>query len=317
MAESLLMGEKMAVPKYDEWMRPTLELLSDGNEHTVKDMDETIAEHFKLSQEDKQELLPSRGAKVYKSRANWARVYLLKANLLVRTKKACYQITDAGLDLLKDPDVTHINANVLKRYPSFTDFFYGHNEDLSSDKVELDQNINQMGTPDEIFESSITKINDALIDDILAEISQIDDYRFEQFVLDLLKKIGYGISGEIKGTTKSKDLGIDGVIYDDKLGFNRIYVQVKKYSKGTTVGRPDLQSFVGAISGLDGKGLFVTTSDFSQGAKDYAGQQNIVLVNGRRLAELMIEHNFGVSTRKVYYIKGLDTDLFAEYIESD
>jgi restriction system protein len=171
-------------------------------------------------------------------------------------------------------------------------------------------------TPDDTFEESFRKINKGLSDDLLSEVVKLSPIAFEQMVIDLLSKMGYGsFENAGKTTTITGDEGIDGVIMEDKLGFDLIYIQAKKWDLDSTVGRPEIQSFVGAISGKGGKGLFVTTAKFSKQALEYAKHQHIILIDGEKLAKLMIEHNFGVSIKKTFEIKAIDTDTFNEYLE--
>lgn len=305
----------MTIPSYQECMKPILSFLSDKKEHTVKEIDEHIAFVFNLSDEEKQQKLPSGGAFFYKSRSNWARVYLSKAGLILKPKKAVFKISDEGIKLNAESSVTNIDKDILIRYNSFKEFIEvsrTHKKEKTNHPNVTVESI-QEDTPDITFEESFNQINSALADDLITEMKNINNYQFEQLVLDLLKAVGYGIDGEIRVTQKSRDNGIDGVISEDKLGFSKIYVQIKKYAEDNKVSRPELQTFVGAIAGLDGKGLFVTLSDFTEGAKEYAKSQNLVLINGQTLAKLMIEHNFGVSIKKIYEIKAIDSDLFADY----
>lgn len=305
----------MTIPSYQECMKPILSFLSDKKEHTVKEIDEHIAFVFNLSDEEKQQKLPSGGAFLYKSRSNWARVYLSKAGLILKPKKAVFKISDEGIKLNAESSVTNIDKDILMRYNSFKEFIEvsrTHKKEKTNHPNVTVESI-QEDTPDITFEESFNQINSALADDLITEMKNINNYQFEQLVLDLLKAVGYGVDGEIRVTQKSRDNGIDGIISEDKLGFSKIYVQIKKYAVDNKVSRPELQTFVGAIAGLDGKGLFVTLSDFTEGAKEYAKSQNLVLINGQTLAKLMIEHNFGVSIKKIYEIKAIDSDLFADY----
>ena len=304
----------MTIPSYQEYMKPILSFLSDKKEHTVKEIDEHIAFVFNLSDEEKQQKLPSGGTFLYKSRSNWARVYLSKAGLILKPKKAVFKISDEGIKLNAGSSVTNIDKDILMRYNSFKEFIEVsrvHKEKASHPNVTVEST--HEDTPDITFEASFNQINSDLADDLITEMKNINNYQFEQLVLDLLKAVGYGVDGEVRVTQQSRDNGIDGIISEDKLGFSKIYVQIKKYAADNKVSRPELQTFVGAIAGLDGKGLFVTLSDFTEGAKEYAKSQNLVLINGQTLAKLMIEHNFGVSVKKVYEIKVIDSDLFADY----
>ena len=261
----------MTIPSYQECMKPILSFLSDKKEHTVKEIDEHIAFVFNLSDEEKQQKLPSGGTFLYKSRSNWARVYLSKAGLILKPKKAVFKISDEGIKLNAGSSVTNIDKDILMRYNSFKEFIEVsrvHKEKASHPNVTVEST--HEDTPDITFEASFNQINSALADDLITEMKNINNYQFEQLVLDLLKAVGYGVDGEIRVTQKSRDNGIDGIISEDKLGFSKIYVQIKKYAVDNKVSRPELQTFVGAIAGLDGKGLFVTLSDFTEGAKEYA-----------------------------------------------
>ena len=169
-------------------------------------------------------------------------------------------------------------------------------------------------TPDDQLEDAYKQINASLASDLLSEVLKISPYTFEKLVVDLLSKMGYGtVAYGSHATVASGDDGIDGVIMEDKLGFSLIYMQAKEWAPDRVVGQPDIQSFVGAIAGKHGDGLFVTTAKFSQKAKDYANAHHIILIDGERLANLMIEYNFCVSTRKTFEIKAIDTDALAEY----
>lgn len=174
----------------------------------------------------------------------------------------------------------------------------------------------QDNTPDDTLEESFRKINESLADDILNEVIKLSPAAFEQMVIDLLSKMGYGAFENAGRTTSlTADEGIDGIIMEDKLGFSLIYIQAKKWDLSSTVRRPDIQSFVGAITGKGGKGLFVTTAKFSKQASDYAKQQHVILIDGEKLAKLMIEYNFGVTVKKVFEVKAIDTDVFNDYLE--
>ncbi|MBQ7262780.1 MAG: restriction endonuclease, partial [Synergistaceae bacterium] len=174
-------------------------------------------------------------------------------------------------------------------------------------------------TPDVMLDRSFRTINDGLADEVLEEVMRLTSTAFERLVIDLLSKMGYGGAFEDAGRTTraSGDEGIDGVIMEDKLGFGLIYIQAKRWDRDRTVGRPELQAFVGAISGKGGKGLFVTTAKFSKQAQDYARQQHIILIDGDKLARLMIDHDFCVSVKRTFAIKAIDTDAFADYDHED
>jgi len=299
------------LPKYYEMHKPFLEYIKDGKEHSLKEIKKYVSDFFQLTDVELAELLPSGRQTVFVNRIGWARTYLKKAGLLDSPARATFIITQSGLEVLKEnPEV--IDDNYLLKFESFREFSKPTLSDAFSPEKQVEN-----GTPDDNFETSFRKINDSLADDILTEVIKLSPTAFEKMVIDLLSKMGYGAFENAGHTTAiTGDEGIDGIIMEDKLGFNLIYIQAKKWDLSSTVGRPDVQSFVGAISGKGGKGLFVTTAKFSKQAVDYAKHQHIILIDGEKLARLMIEHNFGVSIKKTFEIKAIDTDIFNDYLES-
>jgi restriction system protein len=304
-------GIKMGLPKYYEMHKPFLEYLKDGKLHTLKELKQFISKYFNLTEEELLELLPSGRQTVFINRIGWARTYLKKAGLIDSPARASFIITNDGLEVLNDnPDV--IDSNYLMKFDSFREFQGGVIYTKNNNEPSNDIN----NTPDDTFEDSFRKINKSLAEDLLAEVIKLSPTAFEQMVIDLLSKMGYGsFENAGKTTSTTGDEGIDGIIMEDKLGFNLIYIQAKKWELNSKVGRPDVQSFVGAISGKGGKGLFVTTAKFSKQAIEYAKNQHIILIDGEKLSNLMIEHNFGVTVKKVFEIKTIDTDVFNEYLE--
>lgn len=308
----------MAIPRYDEFFVPVLRLLADGQSHTSAQMLVTLADEFNLTEEEREQLLPSGRSRVLNDRIGWARTYLSKAGLIRRLKRGTYCISSAGLKALSSGE--RIDNNYLDRYESFHEFYRGENrgETVTSDlHSEVAQNTTEE-TPDEALDRAFTSINQRLADDLLAEVLKLSPVAFERFTLDLMKAMGYGAFESASHMTPTTgDEGIDGVIMEDKLGFDLIYMQAKRYGEDKTIGRPDIQAFVGAIAGRGGKGLFVTTAKFSTQAIEYAKRQHVILVDGRKLAQLMIEHDFGVSTRRTYAIKSVDSDIFHEYTDEE
>ena len=302
----------MAVPKYYEMMKPLLKAVNDGEPHTLKELKPVIAEGFSLSDADLAELLPSGRQTVFANRLSWAGTYLLKAGLLERPARATFSITEEGKKVLKNcPEV--IDPEFLDRYESFRKFKYSVSAEGGSEPAAALQDTK---TPDDTFEEAFKQISDNLADEVLAEVIKLSPTAFEQMVIDLMYEMGYGAFENSGHTTPvTNDEGIDGVIMEDKLGFDLIYIQAKKWDPEQTIGRPQIQSFVGAISGKGGKGLFVTTAKFAKSAIDYARHQHIILIDGPKLARLMIEHNFGVSLKKTFEIKTIDIDLFNSYTE--
>ena len=300
----------MAIPKFYEFMKPFLVVLQDGNQYQIKEIKEKLSKEYGLSKDELQEKLPSGTQTVFSNRVQWAGTYLSKAGLVTKPARGVFEINEKGKAVLKEnPDV--IDVPYLTKFESFREF-----QSSKSNTEDKDTNTNLSETPDYAFEDSFKKINDTLADEILLEIVKLSPAAFEQLVIDLLQKMGYGSFENAGRTTPlAGDEGIDGVIMEDKLGFNLIYIQAKKWDLEATVGRPEIQNFVGAISGKGGNGLFVTTARYSKPAIDYAELHHIILIDGKRLAKLMIEHNFGVTVKRTFQIKELDSDVFENYLE--
>lgn len=322
----------MAIPRYDEFFGPVLRFLSDGKVRESGEMLSALADEFNLTDEERRQLLPSGRSRVLNGRIGWARTYLKKAGLMESPKRGAYRITEEGEKALASGDP--IDSGYLSRYESFRDFTGGSNDDSASEptsgatpsartvstlrRAESVKGASSEETPDEALDSAFASISMRLADDLLAEVLKLSPVAFERFVLDLMAKMGYGAFDSASQMTPiTGDEGIDGIIMEDKLGFDLIYVQAKRYAEDQTVGRPDIQKFVGAIAGRGGRGLFVTTARFSKQAIDYAKLQHIILVDGHKLAQLMIEHDFGVSTRRIYEIKTVDSDIFNEYTDEE
>lgn len=295
------------LPRYDEFYAPLLHVLKDGNTYTMKEVKKRIAENLHLPEDALLERLASGRQSVYDNRIGWAKTYLQKAGVVVSPKRAQIMITDRGKALLSSGE-TITNALLEEKYPEFAEFC----GKKSSDKViDVTDTALAEETPQEVLDRVYGTINEQLADDLLIEIMGQSAKFFEILVVDLMKAMNYG-DGFV--TKLSGDDGIDGIIHEDKLGFNLIYIQAKRWNPDTTIGKPEIQKFAGAMMGPPKveKGLFITTAKFSQGAKDYANAQHIILVDGRKLTELMIEHELGVSTQKSYRIKRIDSDYFTD-----
>ena len=299
----------MAIPKFYIFIKPFLKELEDGEKHTLKEMRKILSATFGLTDKERSELLPSGRQTVVDNRINWAGTYLVKAGLAIRPSRGTFQITDNGREVLAaEPQV--IDIEYLSQFACFREFQERHRETCNGNNAQVDN------TPDDTFEEAFQQIRDNLADELLSEVVKLSDTAFEQMVIDLLQSMGYGAFGGSGSTTPvTGDEGIDGIIMEDKLGFNLIYIQAKKWDLNRTVGRPEIQKFVGAIAGRNGKGLFVTTAKYSSPAIAYAGIQHIVLIDGENLANLMIEHNFGVSVKRTFEIKSVDMDVFEEYAD--
>lgn len=296
----------MAVPKYYEMYHSFLQSLSDGEEHPYSDVKKKVIEDFKLTDIELAELLPSGKQPVFSNRIGWCRTYLKKAGLIESPTKAHFMITKSGREVLKSGK--KIINEVLREFPSFVKFIDGDTKKVK-DTAEEKDSLNNDETPQETLERVYGELNNVLKDELLTRIHEKSPDFFEKMVVELMEKMGYG-RGQI--TQKSRDEGIDGMVYQDKLGFDVIYIQAKRYDLEKTVGRPELQKFGGAIPEKNAKGLFVTTGRFSPDAQKYANDRHIILIDGQHLAELMIEHDFGVSTEYTYRIKRIDMDVFEE-----
>lgn len=310
----------MTVPLYYEMHRPTLEALADGNVNNTKEINAYVRDCFALDEDDLAELLPSGRQTTFMNRTGWSRTYLKKAGLITSPRRSNFQITNEGKNALQTgPEV--IDDEYLKKYEGFREFKYPSLSTKSEDETreESESKIaihieDDESTPDDRFESAFTTIRQNLESEIIDEVMKLTPRAFEQFALDLLGHIGYGAfdnAGQV--TQYSADDGIDGVIKEDKLGFSLIYVQAKQWDPNRVVSNSDIRNFIGALAGKDGKGLFITTAKFSKPAIELARTHHIVLIDGQVMAELMIEHNFGVSVQKVFEIKEIDSDVFDKY----
>lgn len=297
----------MSLPKYNELYTPILAALSNGQVRSLKEIKAEVASSMRLSEESLAERLASGNQLVFDNRVGWARAYLKKAGLIEAPKRSYLRITEEGSRLYAS-GATITNALMTERYPAFAEFIGKKKEEAENNPVTLQD---EEETPQETFERVFKTINDQLADDLLAEIMNQSPDFFESLVVDLMRAMGYG-DGFV--TKHSNDGGIDGVIHEDKLGFNLIYIQAKRWNPDTTIGKPEIQKFAGAMMGPPRieKGLFITTAKFSQGAKSFADAQHIILVDGQKLTELMIEFELGVTTQKAYKIKRIDTDYFAD-----
>ena len=300
----------MAVPTYEQIMLPLLKQLSGGAVCSLPDLIEKLALEFQLSPEDRNELLPSGVRYRFDNRVGWARTYMKKAKLMVSPERGKVQITERGKSVL-DEKPKEINSKFLRKFPEFVEF-KKRSTNSSVNRREVQQG---ESTAEELLEEGYSELISNLESDLLDKIKSASPRFFEQLVVDLLLGMGYGGSRKDAGERlgRSGDKGIDGLIKEDKLGLNVIYVQAKKWEN--TVGRPDIQAFVGSLEGQKAnRGIFISTSQFSSEAKAYVEEisKKVVLIDGATLAKLMIEHNVGVSVSAKYELKKIDTDYFIE-----
>lgn len=302
----------MGIPDYESLMLPLLQFAADKQEHSLREAYDKLADQFGLSQDQRKELLPSGQQEVFHNRVGWARTYLKKAGLVQTTRRGHIRITDAGLGVLAE-ELDKIDNRYLERYEEFRVFKSTRRKKETETRPST--SVSSETTPEEALESAYEGLRDNLVSELLEQLKGSSSSLFEKIVIELLVKMGYGGSrkdaGKAIGT--SGDEGIDGIIKEDRLGLDIIYVQAKKWEN--TVGRPEIQKFAGALQGQRArKGIFITTSDFSRDAQDYASriESKIVLIDGDTLAQLMIDNNLGVSPAAVYEIKRIDSDYFAE-----
>lgn len=300
----------MAIPDFQSIMRPMLEHLADGKVHRNRETNEFLAKHFQLSEEELSEMLPSGYARLFDNRIGWAKTHLKGAGLIESPARAKYQITQRGLDAISQTEQP-INLAYLKQFDEYKVFQSGSKNEKPNEPETSTDDL----TPLEHIEFGYQKVREELELELIEKVKAGSPAFFERVVVELLVAMGYGGSRKDAGQTlgKSGDGGIDGVIKEDRLGLDVIYLQAKRWEG--TVGRPEIQKFAGALQGQRAKkGIFLTTSTFSAEAAQYASfiDSRIVLIDGETLAGLMIDAGIGVSKVATYDVKRLDSDYFEE-----
>jgi len=304
------------IPDFQAIMLPLLKQIRDGKEYKLDTIVDLMAKEFKITNDERKELLPSGQTFVFGSRVGWARTYMKKAGLIDTPKRGYMRITDSGLNVLKQ-NLTRISIAYLKRFPEFIEWQNIKKEDNQSNfdiETVQSESINKQ-TPEELLNYSHSQLKEELAIELIEKIKECSPSFFERLVVDLLIKMGYGGSRQEAGRVigKSGDGGIDGIINEDKLGLDSIYVQAKKWEG--VVGRPEIHKFIGALAGQGAKkGIFITTSYFTKEANEYQPKNDtkIVLIDGKKLADLMIEYGVGVTTKFNYEVKKMDSDYFEE-----
>jgi restriction system protein len=301
----------MPIPDYQSIMLPLLKFAGDGQEHSLRETIEVLADEFDLTGEERGELLPSGQQAVFDNRVGWARTYMKKAGMLETTRRGYYRITERGQQVLQG-NPPRINAAFLKQFPEFVEF--QKTTRVRTDETE-DQENNETQTPEEVIETAYQKVRQGLAVELLQTIKDHSPAFFERLVIDLLVRMGYGGTRKDAGAAigRTGDGGIDGIIKEDRLGLDIVYIQAKRWDGA--VGSPEIQKFAGALQGQRArKGVFITTSTFSQAALDYVARidSKIVLIDGNMLAQLMIDHNVGVASVASYELKRVDSDYFTE-----
>ncbi|MFM0053271.1 restriction endonuclease [Caballeronia grimmiae] len=307
----------MPIPDYQTLMLPVLRAVADGQEHRFRDVVETLANEYQLTDDERNTLLPSGTAPLFDNRVGWARTYLKQAGVVESKKRGYFNITERGKALLVQ-NPARIDNGTLDQYPEFVAF----RQKKTSEAPVAATPVSKLGvampqieeaTPEESFAQAYQRLRTNLEVELLDQVKSSTPSFFERLVIDLLVAMGYGGSRQDAGSVigRSGDGGIDGTIKEDKLGLDVIYVQAKRWED--TVGRPEIQKFAGALQGQRAnKGVFITTSTFTREAKEYAGviSSKIILVDGDQLVKLMVDHNVGVSTVSTFHVKKVDSDYF-------
>ena len=303
----------MAIPDYQTLMLPLLKALVDKQERSLRDVVVLLANEFGLSDDERTQLLPSGGQPIMANRVAWAKTYLKKAGLVDQPKRGYVQLTPRGEQVVKSAPAL-IDIKFLEQFSEFV-AFRDNQEPSEPTQQIIPVPAAQNETPEELMEGGARAIRKDLAEEILQRIKGCPPSFFERLVVELLVKMGYGGTRQDAGRAigRSGDEGIDGVIHEDRLGLDVIYLQAKRWEG--VVGRPEIQKFVGALQGQRAKkGVFITTSDFTKEAVEYVRNidNKVVLINGALLASLMIDHNVGVSLAATYEIKKIDSDYFLE-----
>lgn len=303
----------MAIPDFQKVMRPLLIAISDGVEHELKEVKRSLITHFAITDDELRTKIPSGRAFLFDNRLGWANTYLKKAGLITSARRAYLQITPLGSGFLKDHP-NEIKISDLKKFEQFKDFHQVKDKEQKG-QVEVDLPDIEEKSPEEIIDSAFEVILSDLRSELIGTIKSCSPLFFEKMVVDLLIKMGYGGSRREAGTAigKSGDGGIDGIINEDKLGLDSIYIQAKRWEN--TVPIKEIRDFAGSLlSKKARKGVFITTSDFPKSAYDFVNsiEPRIILIDGNKMASLIIEHGVGVSTKDVYEIKSIDGDYFEE-----
>ncbi|MBK8401143.1 MAG: restriction endonuclease [Propionivibrio sp.] len=312
----------MPIPDYQTLMLPLLKLARDKQEHRFRDAIEHLASEFKLTDDERGTMLPSGTAPVFDNRVGWARTYLKQAALLESHKRGVFCITPRGFELLS-ANPSRIDNSTLERFPEYLAFRLRRNEEgppgdvpqtrAMPGRVARSTNTAPDSTPEELFSQAYQRLRSNLEAELLEQVKSSSPAFFERLVIDLLVAMGYGGSRQDAGRAigRSGDGGIDGIIKEDKLGLDVIYIQAKRWEG--TVGRPEIQKFAGALQGQRAsKGVFITTSGFSKEAEEYSAviSSKVILITGELLATLMVDHNVGVSPVSKFELKRIDSDYF-------
>ncbi len=294
-------------------MRPLLALHADGAPKTQQALRELLAAEFELTHDDLEEMLPSGTARTFVNRVAWASTHLKEAGLIMKPTRGVSEITPRGIEVLK-ANPTRVDMSILQTFPDYLEFRVRSSGKKPKGKDDPAPLVGG-DTPQEILETAYSEIRDAVVDDLRGRLLDRDDRFFEHVVLDVLVALGYGGSRQdaAERVGRTGDGGIDGVIREDALGLDAIYVQAKKWAVERTIGPREIREFIGALQDIEAvKGVFITTSTFSREARELAKRRRIVLLDGRELAGLMVDSGVGVTTVRQYEVRRIDEDYFVE-----
>jgi len=304
----------MPIPDFQSLMRPLLEAHVDGKEHLNRDLVAHLGEQFNLTEEERREMLPSGGARLFDNRIGWAKSHITQAGLLISPRRAISVITDRGREALRlQPE--RIDLRVLNGFEEYREFRSRRKNAEDEETETSETEIQDAQTPEELLENAYLQVRRQIEAELLAQIKSAPPEFLERVVVDLVVRMGYGGSRKDAGEAlgRSGDEGIDGIIKEDPLGLDIIYLQAKRWEG--TVGRPEIQKFAGALQGQRArKGIFITTPTFSSDALEYTSriETKIILIDGPRLAKLMFDHGVGVATASNYEVKRIDSDYFTD-----
>jgi restriction system protein len=295
----------MSIPKFESYMLPLMLAVRDGAVYRYKDLVVKMADHFGLGDEERSQLLPSGQQTILANRVGWAVLYLRKAGLLDYEKRSEIKITQRGLEIL-NAKPENVDVKFLAQFPEFQEFRKVRKKETQNNTKNFEEL-----SPQDMIDKGYEHLRNELADELLGNIKKMDTFAFESLVVRLLVAMGYGGSIEDAGEAlmRSRDEGIDGVIKEDRLGLDQIYIQAKRWE--AVIGRPEIQKFAGSLQGQRArKGIFITTSRFSPDAIEYVKniESKIVLINGKELAQLMIDFNIGVSRVGIYEVKRVDEE---------
>ncbi len=303
----------MAIPDFQTLMLPLLEFAADGNEHSMQDAREALARKFGLTEEEQNALTPSGRQALFSNRVGWAKTYLMRARIFDSPRRGFFRISERGRQILSEKP-QKITVKFLEQFPEIVEFIsQSKHEDISGTSAPSIAEDNH--TPEEMLDAAYQILRRDTAAELLFRVKKSSAGFFEHLVVDLMLKMGYGGSLKEAGSAigRSGDEGIDGIIKEDRLGLDLIYLQAKKWEG--SVGRPEIQKFVGALHGKRAKkGVFITTGAFSSEAIEYVGNidPKVVLIDGRQLAEFMIDFGLGVTESSTYQVKRIDSDYFGE-----